>query len=461
MVSFLLVVHTERKQTPRLPMHKDRFDQPITTSSPRAAELYDEAVDLLFALQPGSGPLIDEALTIDPDFALAHCVKARSLATAGEMREARRYAALGRDLALGRSIRERHHAAIIDLALRGESARALRAVREHAAEYPRDAVPLSFALGVYGLLGFGGFNDFHAQQATLLESVSHAWGDDWWFLAAFGWALVEAGCSENGVPMLDRAMELNPDNANAVHGRVHGYYEEGAAAEGEALIDAWLPGYDRSAVLHGHLSWHSALFALQLGHIERAFAIYRDAVRPSASHALPMFTLIDAASFSTRAAIAGHPLSAKEQRELARFAQDHFPKPGVPFVNAHLAMAHASVGDVDALSRLDEGIEALLDERAQSSGPVVSIVCGAIGAHGHGRYATALERMLEAMPDLERLGGSHAQRDVFIDLAISAAVRAGAMKESERIARERWTQRARHLDADWLARLVERQPHPP
>ena len=318
-------------------------------------------------------------------------------------------------------------------------------------------MPLSFALGVYGLLGFGGFNDFHVQQAELLASVAHAWGDDWWFLAAFGWALVEAGRAEIGIPMLDQAMELNPDNANAVHGRVHGYYEEGAPAEGEALIDAWLPNYDRTAVLHGHLSWHRALFALQRGHAERAIAIYRDGVRPAASRALPMFTTIDAASFITRAATAGHPLGTRERREVAAFARKHFPDPGVPFVNAHLAMAYAFVRDGDALSRLERGVARLLDDGAQSSGPVVALVCEAITAYGQGHYEAATERMLEAIPDLERLGGSHAQRDVFIDLLISAAIHAGAKKDAERIAEERWTRRARHLDADWLARLVERR----
>ena len=435
-------------------MHKDRFDQPITTSSSRAVELYDAAVDLLFALQPGSGPLIDEALTIDPDFALAHCAKARSLATVGNIREARRHAALGRDLAAPLTARERDHANIVSLVLHGESREALRAVREHAAAYPRDAVPLSFALGVYGLLGFGGFNDFHARQAELLESVAHAWGDDWWFLAAFGWALVEAGGAGRGVPMLDRAMQLNPDNANAVHGRVHAYYEEGAPAEGEALIETWLPDYDRSAVLHGHLSWHQALFALQRGDTERAFDTYANSVRPAASRALPMFTTIDAASFVTRAATAGHPPGNRETQEVAAFARKHFPEPGVPFVNAHLAMAYAAAADDDSLDRLERGVATLLDEGAQTSGPVISLVCEAIAAYGRGQHETARERMGRAMSDLERLGGSHAQRDVFIDLAISAAVHAGARDEAECIARERSTRRASHLDADWLARLV-------
>lgn len=64
------------------------------------------------------------------------------------------------------------------------------------------------------------------------------------------------------------------------------------------------------------------------------------------------------------------------------------------------------------------------------------------------------ERTLEALPDLERLGGSHAQRDVFIDLAISSAIRAGGTTEGERLGRERWTRRAGHLDAEWLARLA-------
>ena len=431
-------------------MQEDRFGQPITTDSARAAERYDEAVDLLFALQPGSGPLIDEALAIDPGFALAHCAKARSLATVGEIREARRFAARACDLAASLSARERRHADIVHLALHGESRAALRAVREHAADYPRDAVPLSFALGVYGLLGFGGFNDFHAQQAELLASVAHGWGDDWWFLAAFGWALVEVGRAEAGIPMLDRAMELNPDNANAVHGRVHAHYEQGAAAEGEALIDAWLPNYDRAAVLHGHLSWHQALFALQRGHAERAIAIYRDSIRPAASLALPMFTTIDAASFVTRAAIAGHPLDATECRQVAAFAREHFPEPGVPFVNVHLAMAHASIRDRDALSRLERGVAALLDDGTQPSGPVVALVCEAIAAYGLGNFEIARDRMTRAMPELERLGGSHAQRDVFIDLAISAAIHTGATSEAERIARERWTRRARHLDADWV-----------
>ena len=437
-------------------MHRDRFDQPVSTSSACAAALNDDAVDRLFALQNGAAALIDEALALDPDFALAHCTKARVLLQQGDTAASRQWAMRGRDLAAGLPARERAHAEVVCLAIHGEST-ALQAVRDHATAYPRDAVPLSFAVGVYGLLGFGGFNDFHEQQVALLERVSPAWGEgaqDWWFLASLGWAYVEVGRADAGIALLERSLALNPDNANAVHGRAHGYYEQGAAVEGEAFIDAWLPGYDRSAVLHGHLAWHQALFALQRGDAERALGIYRDAVSPAASSALPLFTMIDAASFAVRSDTYGHPLTVDERRQIADFAAKHFPKAGVPFANVHLAMAYACAGEREAQEALKSKVATLLDDGRQPSGPVVARLCDAVAAYAGGDYASAAALLDEAAPESARLGGSHAQRDVLIDLAIAAHLRANAALKARATAQRRWTQRAKHLDEAWLRRMA-------
>jgi hypothetical protein len=67
-------------------------------------------------------------------------------------------------------------------------------VRAHALEYRRDALPLSLALGVFGLLGFSGRRDHHEAQLALLEELAPRWGDDWWFLGYLGWAYIETGC---------------------------------------------------------------------------------------------------------------------------------------------------------------------------------------------------------------------------------------------------------------------------
>lgn len=433
-------------------MLEDRFGLPVSSASAQAVALNDAAIDRLFALQPGGEARADEALALDGDFAIAHCTKARALLSRGAASEGRRFAARAAQLAAGLPRRERRYAQIVSKAVHGE-ADALALVYAHAAEFPRDAVPLSFALGVYGLLGFGGYRDFQVRQVALLDSVALAWHEDWWFLAAHGWAKVEAGDAGAGIALLERALELNPQNANAVHGRAHGYYEQGHAAAGEAFVARWLPGYDRAAVLHGHLAWHQALFALQQGEAERALAIYRDAVAPSASKSLPMFILIDCAAFALRAAICGHPLAREEQQALAAYAKERFPAPGVAFVNIHLAMAYALAGEWDSLGALRAGVAERLQAGAQASGPVVGAVCEAIAAFAAENYARAAAGLAGALPEAARLGGSGAQRDVLIDLAIAAHLRAGKDAAARRFASARWSERAPHLDQQWLRRV--------
>lgn len=433
-------------------MPKDRFEQPVSTDSERAAQLNDQANDCLFALQPGGGELIDAALELDPHFALAHCTKARALLQSGQTAAAREFAKRGQQLAEHLSKREQQHAGIVCQAIHGQSAAALQALRDHAAEHPRDAVPLSFALGVYGLLGFGGLTDFQTQQVRLLESVAPAWGEDWWFLAAFGWATVEIGRTREGIAMLDRALALNPANANAVHGRAHGYYEEGAVAEGEAFIAAWLPGYSRAALLHGHLAWHQALFALQRGAVERALDVYRASICPQASAALPMFTTIDCVSLLMRLLLCGCPPTAEQRRELAAYVDAHFAKPGMPFLNVHLALAHGCAGDDSALAELSERMASL--PTAGQSGAVARRLCAAIADYAEGRFGEAAAILDEVAPRLTAIGGSNAQRDLFIDLNAAAHLCAGAEPKARAVVQDRSSRRAGHLNEAWFEHSI-------
>lgn len=435
-------------------MHQDRFGQPVTAASARAVALNDDAVDRMFALQPGAEALVDAALAQDPGFALAHCTKARALMQAGETEAGLEWARRGRDLAAALPKRERQHAATVCHALHGESAEALALLRRHAEEFPRDPVPLSFAVGVYGLLGFGGFADFLQQQVALLEGVVPAWGaEDWWFQTALGWAYVEAGQAAKGIPMLDRALATYPNNANAIHGRLHGYYEQGAVTDGAAFVEAWLPGYDRGAVLHGHLSWHQALFALQAGNDEQALAIYQDAVGPARSQALPLFTVIDGAALLFRADLHGAAWPPAVGRELAAFARARYPRPSIPFLNIHLAMAAAVAGDQARFAALQTDVATLLDAGRQPSGAVVAEICEAIAAFNDSDFELAATLATAALPDATRLGGSGAQRDVLADFAIAAWLRCGEVDKAEALAAGRSRERARHLDERWLGRL--------
>jgi hypothetical protein len=54
-----------------------------------------------------------------------------------------------------------------------------------------------------------------------------------------------------------------------------------------------------------------------------------------------------------------------------------------------------------------------------------------LAAFRAGNYDLAFERLRESRPHLQRIGGSHAQRDVFSRLLVEAAIRAQRWREAE------------------------------
>ena len=54
------------------------------------------------------------------------------------------------------------------------------------------------------------------------------------------------------------------------------YYMRKTVSAGRDYLNAWMPNYDRRT-LHGHLSWHQALWALQDGDESLMWKIVDDA----------------------------------------------------------------------------------------------------------------------------------------------------------------------------------------
>src|SRR5213078_2237904 len=329
----------------------DRFGLALTTDSPQAAENYIRAVDLMLSANAGAETLLDGALDADPDFALAHIARGRLCQVQARIPEAKQAAARARGLAERVTARERGHIETIALVIDGLGAQAMARLEAHVADYPRDALALSPALGVFGLLGFSGRIDHHEAQLALLQRLAPQWDEDWWFLTYLGWARIETGDVAAGAREVERALALNPNNAFAAHARAHGYFEAGDADAGAAFIAAWLPGYDRQSQLHCHLSWHLALFELARGQPERARALYQDAIRPAVSHAPPLFNLADAASFLWRWRIYGEaPPLDEPWDEVVAHAKRYFPRAGIHFADVHAALAEAVSGEDAALA---------------------------------------------------------------------------------------------------------------
>ena len=148
------------------------------------------------------------------------------------------------------------------------------------------------------------------------------------------------------------AIYLKPRNSHAAHVRSHIHYEAGETQAGIAYLDDWLAGYDRAGIMHGHLSWHVALWALQLGDTEQMWRRVDADVGPGAALGLPINILSDTASILYRAELAGETVPKEKWREVSAYASRFFPDPGLGFIDYHAALAHAMAGDGDALAKI-------------------------------------------------------------------------------------------------------------
>ena len=156
-------------------------------------------------------------------------------------------------------------------------------------------------------------------------------------------------------------------------------FEDGSTADAEALIAGWLPIYDRAGLLHGHISWHQALLALEQGDAARALAIYADRVQPSVSSS-PADHRRKRRRFAALALPpSGHPVPKQ-------FWDDAGPTPSARF-RLRRCFADVHVALAEAASRQSGRLEKRIGDPRRGSvpagsaaGPVVPTVCRAARA---------------------------------------------------------------------------------
>jgi hypothetical protein len=118
----------------------DRYGLPVSTSSPVAAERYQDGMDRLLSYGLGAEQAFAAALAADEGFALAHAGAGLFSFFQGDGRAAR--AAIGRaqELAASATRRERQHVGALAAVTSGETARGLALIDEHLGDFPRDAL---------------------------------------------------------------------------------------------------------------------------------------------------------------------------------------------------------------------------------------------------------------------------------------------------------------------------------
>jgi len=114
------------------------------------------------------------------------------------------------------------------------------------------------------------------------------------------------------------------------------------------------------------------------------------------------------------------------------------------FSDAHFMMALAGGGDTAGARRMLDSASAYArtgETEARIMGEVGAAVCEAVLAHRERRFGRVIELLVPRRDRLVGIGGSHAQRDLFDKLLISACLADERRSQARELLAERLTQR--------------------
>ncbi|MDT7834001.1 tetratricopeptide repeat protein [Aquabacterium sp. OR-4] len=318
------------------------------------------------------------------------------------------------------SERERQFASAVQAWVQGDLAGALALHAQLAREHPRDLAAIK--LGQYHAFNLGDAPTMlrlalPAQAAA--PEVAHAHG-----LLAF--AHEQCHHLPQAEACARRALALRAAEPWAEHAIAHVMLTDGRFAEGrDFLARASAPWQGLTSFMRTHNWWHLALFHLELGDDAAALALYDQQVwGVDKTYSQDQ---VGAVSLLARLELAGVAVGERWQ-DLAEHLRQRVHDQVLPFLDLQYLYGLARAGRPEAETLRDAIVahapQAPAAARRAWQQVAVPAAHGLL-AHARGHWAEAAEALAAALPQLLRIGGSHAQRELFEQLWLDAAQRAG------------------------------------
>jgi tetratricopeptide (TPR) repeat protein len=412
---------------------RDLYGNPVSSTSRIAVDAYDRGVRGLLGF---SADIIDSfraALEADRDFVLARAALAVSLYLAEKIPEGRAEMDRAAAAAAAMPLRERRHVEALALWVAGRANDAIPLIKESLVEHPRDMLLMQRLYFIYFWQGRS------AEMLELTQSVSHALDADGFMLGYHAFALEENRRFDEALPLAERAIAMNPKDAWAVHTVAHVLYERGENARGVDALPPHIHPCDHLGYFKNHLLWHLALMHLAEGRYDRVGKLFE-----SVFGAIPITVgsdLQDSVALAWRLELYGQP-DPERWKRLGIAARGWLEMPLLLFHDLHVGMALAASGDWSAA---ETQLERLRGRGKKSRNPtlpeVVVPLMEGLHAFARGEYLETVAKMAPLEDRIIEVGGSHAQREVFHDTLLEAALRTGEAERARPLLERRLAKR--------------------
>jgi tetratricopeptide (TPR) repeat protein len=417
----------------------------VTSSSSHSVALLDEAVSAYLGARKHTTELVAEVIAYDPENILAHCLNGYLLMHAGKIESAanaRRFLtiAIHLDEIHGATQREKLHITALEAWIDGDFISACRSWEAILAVHPLDILALRLCQFMTSYLGDSqGIRDCVARVLPAWDCAIPGYG---FVLGCYAYGLEESGDYAAAESTGRRAVDLNPSDLWAAHAVTHVMEMEGRPREGIAWVTALQDQWSDCNNFVFHVSWHECLFHLSLEEFDRVLDLYDHKVRAQSTD--EYLDITNAAALLWRLeqlnVNVGHRWT-----ELAERSASHIDDHLFILADLHYLIALAAGANHSTIERSIHSCTRYAAAGIGTEGQVMQDVglsiAKAIVAHRRGAYGDAANLLVPVKSMMNRVGGSHAQRDIFDQLLIDSAVRSGRFDLARQLLVERTSRR--------------------
>jgi tetratricopeptide (TPR) repeat protein len=411
-------------------MRRDRLGNVLSVEDPATLRAVDDFVEGLLAYETRAEGIV-AAADADKDCCMANAYAGilwMLLEAAEGPRRAARYLAAAERTAARAAPRERMTTALLRAWVDDDLPGAVRLCDAISEEFPRDLV----AVKLQQYFEFNRGNAPAMLRAVLKvldrnSDVAYAHG-----MAAF--AYEQCHRLDEAERAAQRALEMRAKEPWAQHALGHVLLARGRVDEGARFLESAAPAWTGlNSFMLTHLWWHLALFNLSQGRESRVLEIYDKQCWGVAKHYSQ--DQIGAVSLLARMEIAGIEVGER-WGDLAQHLMARAHDTMQPFLTLQYLYGLARAGKAEAA----ELLEAV--RRAADAAPVharevwreVALpACEGLHAYARKDYETAWRRLMAVQPRLIEVGGSHAQRDLFEQILLDAAIESGREVAAQRM----------------------------
>lgn len=405
---------------------KDAHDQDLSGAGTAGLVAYQAALDQFRCYIGDPVALAEQAIAADPDFTMAHLLKAwlHLLGTEpGGPAIAR--AACDAAAQLPANERERLHLQAARLLAHGRWHECGRVLEDLSLQHPRDLLALQAGHQV----------DFFTGNARMLRDRIARALPAWQpalpgyhaLLSMHAFGLEETGDYAQAEREGRRSVELQPRDGWGWHAVAHVHEMRNDPLAGIAWLGQHAATWSEGSFFAVHNWWHLALYHLELGQVDEVLRLYDASIATGSSVILD---LVDATAMLWRLQLRGVDVGPRWDT-----VADLWQSAGQPglyaFNDLHMMMAYCGAGrDAAQAGVLQAQSEALQrdEDNAEFTRVVGDGAARAIQAFAQGDHARCAQLLRRIRSSAHRFGGSHAQRDV-LDLTLLEAARRGGLRQ--------------------------------